>query len=132
MLRTCNIATLMGLAVSFFAGCGPAAPSTYHITGNVSYEGEPVQEGTIVFYPQEPNGVEDTAPIKAGKYDAQVKKGKKKVVINALREEGEIDPAMGVRPRKPYLPPEYSVESMTKLQADVAADGTYDFELKKP
>jgi len=121
-----------GWLVLILAGCGSGSPKVFHLTGDVSYDGDPVQQGTIMFVSQDPAIVDDSAPIKDGKYDAQVKGGKKKVVIHAVREEGEIDPAMGAKKQVSYIPPEYSVESMTKLQLEVTANGKHDFHLPKP
>lgn len=97
------------------------------------FEGAPVANGTITFVSEEPSVVDDFAPIDAqGNYQAQVKAGKKKIVIHATREEGEVDPVMGSRPLVAYLPPEYSTAALTKLTLDVSADGTHDFHLVKP
>ena len=34
-------------------GCGPSRPATYPVTGKVTYQGQPVTQGTITFYPEE-------------------------------------------------------------------------------
>lgn len=34
------------------AGCGPGRPATATVQGKVTYQGKPVVEGTIVFYPE--------------------------------------------------------------------------------
>ncbi len=133
LLRSMDPALILFSVCAALVGCGPATPQVYHLSGNVMFEGAPVANGTITFVSEEPSVVDDFAPIDAqGNYQAQVKAGKKKIVIHATREEGEVDPVMGSRPLVAYLPPEYSTAALTKLTLDVSADGTHDFHLVKP
>ncbi len=52
-LRLCLIAAV---ACSFLLGCGPDGPSTFKLTGNVTYDGKPVPVGTIVLTPDSSAG----------------------------------------------------------------------------
>ena len=122
---------LVGVVVCL-AGCTDSGPPEYLLNGAVTYDGSPVQEGGISFVSQDPSIVDEFLPIRDGRYEGKVKAGKKKVVITATREEGEVDPAMGARKRVSYLPPRYSSESLTKLSVDVTSDETHDFHLVKP
>jgi len=66
------------------AGCGSKAT----ITGTVTYQGKPIPQGYIVFYPD--SGARPVnAPIIDGKYTAeQVPTGPAKVSITSLYMEG--------------------------------------------
>ena len=35
------------------AGCGPSYPACYEVRGKVTFDGQPVTQGTITFYPDE-------------------------------------------------------------------------------
>ena len=60
------------------AGCGGGDARKYDVSGTVSYGGEPVPTGAIVFEPaasQEKPGPPGFAPIEAGKFDTRNGKG---------------------------------------------------------
>lgn len=66
----------MGLvlgAMLFLAGCGDSGPPRYHISGKVTYGGQPVPAGSVMLTPDTSQG--NTGPaasvaIKAGQYDS--------------------------------------------------------------
>ncbi|MBN1394170.1 MAG: hypothetical protein JW959_04035 [Pirellulales bacterium] len=39
-------------ALAMFSGCGPDRPTTAPVGGKITYQGKPVAEGTIIFYPK--------------------------------------------------------------------------------
>jgi len=117
------------------AGCspeaGPQLPPTYKVIGAVTLDGEPVQEGSIVFESEEdlaaghPPG---TADIKGGKYEANVSAGKKKVSIMAEKEIGPPDET-GVAPTEEIIPAKYNEN--TTLECEVKkGENKFDFELE--
>jgi hypothetical protein len=60
------------LAVAFAAGCGESGPKRYRVSGTVTFNGQSVPSGEIVFTPdtaQQNSGPQGTAQIKDGKYD---------------------------------------------------------------
>ncbi len=54
------------VALLFMGSCGCGTATT--VSGQVTYEGTPVQEGFITFYPQSDKGATGAAPIKDGAY----------------------------------------------------------------
>ena len=72
-----------GGAFAFFTlllcvGCGGGDARQYDVSGTVSYGGQPVPTGAIVFEPaasQEKSGPPGFAPIEAGKFDTRNGKG---------------------------------------------------------
>jgi hypothetical protein len=60
-------------------GCGESGPKVYHVSGSVSYEGQPVPAGTVLFQPdasQGCNGPAGLASIHGGEYDTAKEDGK--------------------------------------------------------
>lgn len=71
------------LALALGAGCGPV---TAHVTGEVSYEGQPVTHGYIQFLPTGPEGQAVGGPITDGKYNvAKIPVGPALVKIEATK-----------------------------------------------
>lgn len=110
------------------AGCGPTGPKLYPVAGTVTWNGQPLPEGDIVFAPASPGEVEDAGKVVAGKFAFQARPGAKKVKIMANRSEGPIDPQMGVAPRVQYIPPQFSSAEKTTLTAEVTENGKNEFE----
>lgn len=97
-------------------GCGNSAIKTYRVTGSVTWNGEPVQDGNISFSPADGDGLPQTGKIVDGKYELMATAGAKKVSIHASRE-GPVDPVMNAPARIPFIPPKYN--SQTTLTAEV-------------
>lgn len=66
-------ALLVLLAGVCVVGCGQKGPRRYDLSGQVTYQGEPVPMGEISFDPVDPQGVGGGfAPINDGKFDTSV------------------------------------------------------------
>jgi hypothetical protein len=116
--------------VLLLAGCGPAGPKTYEVSGTVTWNGEPVADGYINFYPLDGTIVPDGGKIKNGQYRFRARPGKKRVQIDATRE-GAFDPVMQSPRREPLVLPPYNGE-LSPLLADVQADGDNQFPFDLP
>jgi len=127
-MRLLTCCALLCLSVVVLAGCGASGPETCTVTGTVTFNGSPLAQGNILFTPEDGRGVPDPGKIKDGKYKLEVKPGRKKVEVHAEREVGEVDPVMGQRPRRSYIPPKYNIQ--TELTAEVTPDGKNDFTFK--
>ena len=104
------IAVIVPLAVSLI-GCGRPGPAMYAVSGTVTWQGEPVPKGDIVFIPIDGAVAPDAAKIIDGKYRLKAKAGKKRVEIHASRRDGRIDPVMGESPARPYIPTRFNAKS---------------------
>ena len=111
---------------------GCAAPSDeVDVHGKVSFRGEPIEGGSIAFFPKSGRSV-SASLSSAGEYSAALKPGDYKVTVNvgAILPPGwkEGDP---VPPPKVALPREYTTRVRTTLAATIAADQTeaLDFAL---
>lgn len=117
-------------ALLFAVSCTGHGPARYRVQGSVRFDGQPVDNGEILFAPLEKGLAPDAGRIDQGTYDVLVKAGKKKVEIRASR------PVVGGKPNPmgpvyyDYIPERYN--SRTKLVAEVKPDGEnrFDYELK--
>ncbi|MBU4271497.1 MAG: hypothetical protein KKA28_06500, partial [Planctomycetes bacterium] len=67
-------------------GCGGSR--LVEIGGAVTYDGQPVQKGTIAFLPSDGNGPTAAAIIAEGKYTVKVAPGPKQVKIEGYKIVG--------------------------------------------
>ncbi|MCI0456927.1 MAG: hypothetical protein L0Z62_08110 [Gemmataceae bacterium] len=120
---TALCATCLALTL---AGCGDG---THSVSGTVSFDGQPVETGTIVFEAADGGPGLASSGIKNGKYELRSKAGKKKVVITAFRPKPgtEKDPQPAT---EEYIPAKYNTES-TLTKEVVAGENKFDFDLKK-
>lgn len=128
----CLVASLLPLMLC--SGCDRGRPPVY---GEVTFDGKPVEDGTITFEPADGQGPATGGKIAAGRYevtgDAAPLPGKKIVRIFAVRKTGRrvTDRLMGtVDEVEPYIPDIYN--QRTTLVREVSKDGAQqiDFKLK--
>ena len=98
--RTANIhGWFLAVLLVVAAGCGRNTGKV-SIGGDVSYDGQPVASGTIIFTPVEgTQGPSTGAGIEAGRYQVPTQKGplaggRYKVEITAMRKTGKALPNM--------------------------------------
>jgi hypothetical protein len=75
--RWCGAVAILA-ALSASTGCGGGGVKRYDLSGSVTYRGQPVPTGSIVFEPDKTKGNEGPAgfaKIKAGKYDTRQEGG---------------------------------------------------------
>jgi hypothetical protein len=118
---------LLGLLVA--SGCGEQREPLYPVSGEVTFEGEPLAEGTIAFVPLDGRTPHST-PVTAGKYEVELPAGPQKVIIEASRFIGPEDKVMGLRPREQYLPDKYNVDSTLEIDVKAEQENKFDFPLK--
>jgi hypothetical protein len=125
-------------------GCtgGETGPKTMRVRGDVSYDGKPIQEGTIDFVPTD-GSPPAQAQIKAGHYDLPPEAGpvaekSYRVMISSLAKTGKTTPNLmpgGGDPMESLyntIPAEYNAQST--LKATISADASknqFDFNLQK-
>jgi len=122
---------LYGAAVclgALFAGCGPSGPTTYKVSGEVTFDGKPVGEGQIVFRAAEGSASSWAGEIKDGRYAFDATAGKKRVEITATRQvqTAQDSPSgQGAFTFESYIPPKYN--SQSELTAEVTPEGPNEF-----
>lgn len=128
------ITTAMFAVVLMVLGCSsktPKPPPGYPVTGTVAYNGAPLAEGTITFYPENIDGFPPpSAPIRGGAFTATVPAGKRKVWISSTKPGSKKAPSGDPIPEE-VLPPQYNTK--TNLTADISSSGPNElkFDLKK-
>lgn len=111
------------------AGCGTGGPKTYPVSGTVTWNGNPVAEGDILFVsPDEPEVV-DAGKIVNGQFVLSVRAGQKRIQIHATRE-GAFDPAMQTRIREPYIPARYNAQTILQEEVTAEAENRFKFDLR--
>jgi hypothetical protein len=119
-------------------GCGggaPDGPELFPVTGTVTFDGEPINEGSILFRADGGTGKGYAGEIKDGSYTLETVTGEMKVEITASRAvPGKFGEAASPDEEPPplmemYIPAQYNTKST--LTAEVKADGdnTIPFEL---
>lgn len=134
-MRAVRVAVGFLLAASLAAGCG--GPKVGEVSGTVSYDGKPVEQGAIAFVPADGNGPTAGGAIADGKYTVRnVPVGTAKVSINA--DKGGEKKIVYDNPARPtveaatgeLLPDKYN--KATELRYDVRPGAqTKDFDLPK-
>lgn len=124
---SCVVASLL------LAGCGSGGTQ---LEGTVTFDGQPVDGGTITFMSEGGQGTNAGGPIQGGKYaiESKLPPGKFKVEINWFKSTGKTlanksDPGTKMDETKQVIPMEYNKQS--KLTAEVkSGSNTFNFELK--
>ena len=122
----------LAAGIFFFPGCS-SEPKQYVVTGEVTYRGQPVVQGEIVFADAKGSGVAAGGKIKNGRYQVRMLPGDKKVRITSAKETGKmIEGAMGVKypERIDLIPAKYN--SATTLTRTIAPESgsSLDFRLE--
>lgn len=118
-------AVFMGAtALTSLTGCSSSSsgPKTYPVSGKVTFAGEPVERGTILFRALAGDGRGYSGEIAAGAYEVPVEAGEMRVEITASRavpgkfteaNPGEREPVYEM-----FVPKKYNADST--LRATVA------------
>lgn len=124
------------LSVTFLTlvGCSDNPLGRMPISGRITFDGQPLDVGTIDFRPpQGTKGVGSGAAVRAGIYQIEEKRGlppgKYEVRIFSSKEDTSPLPEGvapgGMRPGVERLPPKVNLK--TELVAEVTADGPNEF-----
>ncbi len=102
------------------------------VSGTVSYQGQPIEQGEISFDPTDPRVSPDGAVITNGSYLAEVSPGEKIVRIRASRlipaeRLSKYDPP-GLR--EDFLPAKFNANSETRIEIEATGDHTANYDLK--
>ncbi len=131
------LAAIVSLVV--LAGCGPAAPDEYAVTGVVKYDGKVVPTGVVIFMPTGP-GRRVNGPIGGdGHYELHAPAGSYKVAVVAPREVAaqvvtkENWPEAFHGASTSHVPRDVSDPETSPLKYTVVAgpENQYDIEIRK-
>jgi hypothetical protein len=115
------------LALAVAVGCN-SGPGVYDVTGTVSLDGVPIEDGEIVFVAADNGTAPGAARIERGAFALKLPAGKKKVKIAASRKV----PGKGAMGDdfvyQSYVPAQFNEQ--TTLEAEVAPGGANRFDFK--
>jgi hypothetical protein len=114
------------LACAQFSGCGPSGPATYPVSGSVTFEGKPLENGTVVFDPADGKGKAAMGNIVSGQLIAKVPAGEKILRFSAIRNTEEKD-QYGGTVTVSVLPDKFN--SGSKILRTVSVDGENKFDI---
>jgi hypothetical protein len=123
----------LALLLAAASGCGhPEAK----VTGRVTLDGEPVQDGTILFTPKDGKGQAASGEIKGGQFTAtKVTPGVNKVQINGKKSKGKIKPYKDsdteIEEFEELIPAEYNLNSTLEVEIKAGDNDLKPFELAK-
>lgn len=133
MRHVSRVAVLVGVC-AICSGCGQHRPP---VRGDVTFDGQPVENGSIVFEPTDNNGPSTGGKIIGGKYElageAAPYPGKKAVRIFASRKTGrQIKDAIAgvIDETKPFIPDIYNYHSTLSCEVGDDLPRQIDFHLK--
>lgn len=117
-----------GIAAVLLGGCD--GPSLYRVTGEVSWEGVPIEHGQITFLPEDGNLHPASVKIVNGRFEARVPAGWMKVEVHGQKEFG-YDPVMGQNKRGHFVSQEYNVHTVLTIEVQKHNDNVADFHLPR-
>ena len=120
------------ILVVTLCGCSDG-PKQYKVAGSVSYKGQKVVDGTIIFAPDDGIGPSAVGTIADGRYTVLTTAGKKKIRVTATRETGRMRKgAMGQKyaERVDIVPPKYNSASTLVRTVDPSGDWVINFPLE--
>lgn len=122
---TCWLVVLGGVA-----GCSNEPP-TYPVKGTVTWQGQPLPDGHVVFKPDGQNIRPDADKITNGEFAFRATQGAKRVEIWANREKPgqEKNKVMGLREKEQYIPKRYNSETTLKIEVKTTGENQYEFVL---
>ena len=116
-------------ALVVMGGCGPGAPPTYTVAGRVTYEGVAVEEGDIIFHPDNTQLRAEGGKIKNGEYSLKANPGKNKISIRASKIIPGKKSMMGEPVREEYIPSHYNNDTILQKEVEANNGNRFDFSL---
>ncbi|VTR91762.1 Uncharacterized protein OS=Pirellula staleyi (strain ATCC 27377 / DSM 6068 / ICPB 4128) GN=Psta_1985 PE=4 SV=1 [Gemmata massiliana] len=121
------------LTSAFLAGCGGTPKA--EVTGTVTLDGVPVENGIIQFYPAGGAGQSVGGGIEKGKYKVEASVGEMTVTINASKVVGkhkmfDTKESPEVDTLQELVPDEYNKTSTLKVTFKEGVNENVNFELK--
>lgn len=109
---------LLGIGAAV-AGCD-SGPPTGTVSGDVRFEGQPVEKGTITFYPTDGKSPTSGGEITGGKYSVEVPVGEMTVTLSgekpgATRKLYDTKTSPTFTATSELLPEKYNTKSNLKL-----------------
>ncbi len=143
-----SLIVFLPVVVTTMAGCSGGGPEKAAISGRITFQGQPIEDGSIRFVPiKGTKGPATIGKISGGNYTATarggVPVGTLRVEVMAFRPlpgakpytkeeaEGNRGMAVGDYPKKQFLPPKYNTNSTLEITIESGNKSvTKDIELQ--
>jgi len=123
-----------------FSGCSEPNPlNRQAIWGNITLAGNPLDNGTIEFYPSGTTGIMSGAVVTDGSYSIAANRGlpEGEYIVRISAAKGEPEPELkpgampeaSRKPAKERIPPEFNVRSQVKIQVQVGQSNSFNFDI---
>lgn len=119
------------LLLAFAAGCGSSGIPTYAVQGEVLVDGNPVEQGDILFVPLDGKLAPEGMRITRGKFSGKAKAGPNRIEITALEIGPDTVYVDGVPLAANFLPECYNRQSILEEMVERRHDNTYRFQLER-
>ncbi|QDV14610.1 hypothetical protein CA51_45180 [Rosistilla oblonga] len=114
-------------------GCGSSGPAMSQVSGKVTFDGEPVTTGHVIFRANDGKTISAAGPIVDGSFDFESMPGEKTVLITATRpvpgKFDESNPGEKIQITEQFIPENYNSKSELSVVV-TEEDGTFDFDLQ--
>jgi hypothetical protein len=117
----------LGSALLFAPGC--RQKTTYPVSGTVSFDGEAVSNGQILFLAIDKSSAPAAGRIEEGAYRIEASAGPKRVQIRAARVVRQAPEAIGPE-YQDYIPGRFNTESTLSAEVKPDNENRFDFQLE--
>ncbi|MDR2170362.1 MAG: hypothetical protein LBP59_09490 [Planctomycetaceae bacterium] len=131
-----SIIILLILPVVICSGCSGKTVKTVKVTGKITIDGNPIEQGSIKFMDVNGEGAVGGGSISNGTYVANVPVGKKKTLVLGTKLAGkehliaDVPDSSLVDKFEVITPPEYNSFETTPLEAEIKTEtNNLDFNL---
>jgi len=117
------------VGILFCLGCH-SGPRLYDVSGIVTFDGKPVDEGEMILVAADNSVAPDVGKIEGGEFHFKAKAGKKKVQIRASRKVPGQGPMGENFVYDSYIPHRYNDETTLEAEVSTTSDNHFRFELQ--
>lgn len=123
------------LVLASLCGCNDQ-PQAIGVSGTVTFQGKPLDQGSIEFVPLDPAHLMSGAQIAEGKYQVPPEKGlsEGRYVVRLWSSEGgtvvpDAAPGESTITAKERIPPSFNVDSTHEVEVKAGAENKFDFNI---
>jgi hypothetical protein len=122
-----RLTVMAGLVI---AGCSHE-PRLHPVSGSVTFDGQPISDGDILFITPDGTRGPDPAKVVGGKYELKTTEGRKRVEISASKiRPGGARGAGGEPVPEEYVPARYNTQSELSTTVKAGGENVANFDLK--
>ena len=133
MLTSRHLPAVILAIVLPLAGCGgPELPTTHKVSGVVSFEGRPVDEGTVMFLHSATQDSQQAELGPGGAFQVEVREGEHKVAVEPIVIEtpsSATSPGSSDYKKVSNIPARYRSADTSGFTANVVAPAELTFEM---